>query len=198
MAGKALTPEQNETARAVLRKLSKDFETQDDFARALGIKQSTLSQILSGDKGVGGKVLTGLMSINPDLVAQITGKREAHTSAPTVRIIETTAEPVSVPERRVEYDRTDDREWLAVGLIARGVPDAAAYRIALTMQWSFPDGTSKLEILNSAHERARTEQAERKGKAVGDRPIKAHRSPSGSMTRVELPSGLQSQPPKHR
>jgi hypothetical protein len=40
MAGKALTPEQNETARAVLRKLSKDFETQDDFARALGIKQS--------------------------------------------------------------------------------------------------------------------------------------------------------------
>lgn len=196
MAGKALTPEQNETAKAVLRKLLKEFATQDDLARALGIKQSTLSQVLSGDKGVGGKVLTGLMTIRPELVAQITSKRTAPTAATPVRVVETTAEPAL--ERRVEYDRTDEREWLAVGLIARGVPDAVAYRIALTMQWSFPENTSKAQILDSAYERAMSEQAERKGKAVGERPIRVRQSPSGSMTRVELPGALPTQPPKPR
>jgi transcriptional regulator with XRE-family HTH domain len=198
MAGKALTPEQNATAREVLRKLLKNYEKQEDLADALGIKQSTLSQAMNpnNEKGIGGKIIAGLMTIDPALVAQITGGKPSHTLAPNVRVIEAPAE--SAPERRVEYDRTDEREWLAVGLIARGVPDAIAYRIALTMQWSFPENTSKLDILNSAHERARAELAERKGKAVGDRPIKAHRSPSGSMTRVELPGGLQSQPPKHR
>jgi transcriptional regulator with XRE-family HTH domain len=65
LATKSLTKEQNDAARDRLRALLKTKYSGESvaFAKALGISQPFLSEVLSGKKGVGGKVLTGLAKL---------------------------------------------------------------------------------------------------------------------------------------
>ena len=76
-ATKSLSAQQNAEAKALLRKLRDRYDDQSALAHALGIKQGTLSGILSGNKGVGGKVLAGLGKIAPQELASIIGSSPA-------------------------------------------------------------------------------------------------------------------------
>ena len=99
---------------------------------------------------------------------------------------------------QVRQDVTQrERQWLALGLRARGIDEGPAYRIAYTIDLDVGADASPEEILEAAHELALREKAERKGKVVGDRAIRARQSPSGTL-KLELPDAPQTQPPKHR
>lgn len=74
VATKSLTPKQREAARRALGELiEKKYGTASELARQLGISQPTLSEIVSGKKGLGGKTLIGLLLIEPEVVAQFVG-----------------------------------------------------------------------------------------------------------------------------
>jgi len=77
-ASKSATPEQNSFARAKIRRLIKD-RWGDDFsaaAKALGVSQPTVSEFLSGKKGIGTKLLTGVARHDPRLAGMILAGRE--------------------------------------------------------------------------------------------------------------------------
>ena len=98
-------------------------------------------------------------------------------------------------ERRLELR---EKDWLAIALMAHGVDAPIAYRTAYSVEFDVGDMAPPDRVLAFALEAAKKESVEKKGKAVGDRPIRARQSPSGSMTRVELPDGPPTQPPKPR
>lgn len=103
------------------------------------------------------------------------------------------AEPPSTQAtpRVVELDTARERQWLAGWLQAKGVPAEQAFRVALTMAWTFPPSASPDEIGESALAEIRKEAAHAKGKAVGDRP-RYRRTPSGTLIQSQSP------PPKKK
>lgn len=183
--------------------------TQDDVAKG-GLRRTEVTDVEKGrNKVTSDRVVSALargFGVTADVVKALRDDLISVEEAATKTASDVTtrsAEPNSPQRIQVKAEGTADisqreREWIAVGLMARGVEEGPAYRIALTLDFSGADNANPAEILEYAVELAQREKVERKGKAVGERPIRVRQSPSGSMTRVELPSALPTQPPKPR
>lgn len=141
MAGKSLSPEQQKVAKAVLNRVLEDqfAGSQTDFAVALGIKQPTLSDVLSGKKGAGGKVLAGLMQIDAAAAAEIAGGKPPQKPRDIVPSASETSAPgdlreaalaILVDKHRVPYE--DAKKALASVLAFDQAHHATAEQWAAT------------------------------------------------------------------
>lgn len=76
-ATKSLTREQNDRVVSALKSLMQGRfrKNQNGLAEALGVSQPTLSELMSGQKGAGGKILIGLAKVAPEVALEIAGAR---------------------------------------------------------------------------------------------------------------------------
>jgi hypothetical protein len=81
---KALPAESNEALREVLRGFVADCEHPTDAARKLGITHATISFLLDGTRGFGGRTIAALQRVRPAAVASALGGLDvAHAPTPT-------------------------------------------------------------------------------------------------------------------
>ena len=120
---KALSPRQNEIAREYVRALlSARFKgDQTACAAALGIKQPTLNNFLSGERGTGPKMIAGIAKLDADAASSILAGR---TVAPHETPLEV------APSARVVVDTSVLvlRDSAIEMLVRRGVGWRAAVR----------------------------------------------------------------------
>ncbi len=79
MTSKSVAPEQAQVAREIVKRLLRErFDgNREELAKMMGIKLPTLSDIINGHKGVGGKSLSGLERVLPGAAGAVTsGKME--------------------------------------------------------------------------------------------------------------------------
>lgn len=154
---------------------------QEQVAEAGGLRRNEISQLEGGENKVTSeRFVSGLargLGVSEDVVRALRdGQMSAEDAAASAARRETTTEATtaatltaSIRSRAqhrwpADYERRE-RRWLAVGLIARGVPDAVAYKTAMNMEWDYGGASSPEEILDSAEAVARLGMAESKGKA---------------------------------
>lgn len=121
-ASKALSPEQNERARALIEKLRETYGTDDALAEAMGISQPQLSEVRSRKKGVGGKVLSGLMRISPVEALAIVGARSSASPSDTMTMARIAAENLVSAGLA-----TEERAWAVMREIQPREPSVDAY-----------------------------------------------------------------------
>jgi transcriptional regulator with XRE-family HTH domain len=132
--------------------------TQDDVAKG-GLRRTEVTDVEKGrNKATSDRVVSALargFGVSADVVKalrdnMIDVERAAESAKPLpnapVRVVEPVvqrAEPTGELSQR-------EREWLAVGLMARGVEEGPAYRIAYTLQFDVGAEASAVEILEAA------------------------------------------------
>lgn len=153
---------------------------QEQVAEAGGLRRNEISQLEGGENKVTSeRFVSGLargLGVSEDVVRALRdGRMPVEDAAATATRREPALETQTAPALAAgiraraqsrwpaDYERRE-RRWLAVGLIARGVPDAVAYKTAMTMEWDYGGASSPEEILDSAEAVARVEMSESKGK----------------------------------
>lgn len=163
-ASKSLSPEQNQFARAQLRALiqRKWGGDQSLAATALGVSQPTVSEFLSGAKGIGPKLLSGVMKVDPRVAGVIIGGVQAVDTPEVVApSAPAAAERVYVSERQEQREAklSNVRDSLYKRYDRAAVNEAILSEFADGLQ-----GASELEARDRLEEILRLEPATAKGK----------------------------------
>lgn len=146
-ATKSLTAEQNRRIVALLHRLKDDLGGQLKLAKALGVSQPLLSEVMSanGKKGVGGKVLAGLVRVAIAELAIAMGAKLPRAVADGQPDPDTMAMARQAAEGLASMKIADrDRAWLAMRDIKLERPSVEgfaqeAFRLLSTEEPSSPE-----------------------------------------------------------
>lgn len=107
---KALTAEQNKRVVELMLALRRKLGGQEKLGKALGVSQTTISEVLDGKKGAGGKILAGLTRVAAAELAIAMGGEPPPEPQPE---LDTLSMARQAAENLVTAKVTDlDRAWL--------------------------------------------------------------------------------------
>lgn len=121
MPSKSLSPARNDAARRFAKAIvERDFDdNKSRAAQALGVSQSMLSSFLLGDRGIGMKLLDGLVRYTGKTVEDVLGEERPATSSAQRTALDVALEylggtigPEAVAIYRAETRDVDTSTWL--------------------------------------------------------------------------------------